>query len=241
MIGKTHFEIEQTAVSIVCDTAFLGSVKNAIYDARQIIEEKIFDDSFFAITFEPYVPDKRDHPLIQRMCEASVLANVGPMASVAGAVSEYAVNKAVEGGCRHIIVENGGDIAMYTSNDTVLGIYSGDDRFRNTGLTIPATGKVTGICSSSGKIGPSVSFGNSGICTVFSDNVILADACATALGNMVRTGTSEEMSDSCEFICSVEGVDGCMCVANGLVAMCGSVPRLTSAVFEDSDITSVRF
>ena len=239
MIVKVHYEVGQTALSIVCDESYLSTVKNAVHSARSIIEGKIAEDPFFGTTFEPYPVCKDDHSLIKHMCQASILSDVGPMAGVAGAVASFAVDMAVESGCDHIIIENGGDICMHTSQTSVIGIFSGDERFRDVAFEIPPTGRMIGICSSSGRIGPSVSFGNSGICTVFSDDTILADCCATAFGNMIREGTSEEMTQASENIISVDGVTGCVCVSNGLITMCGNIPEMIRVSSTESDITRI--
>lgn len=241
MIVRVHYEIGQTALSVICDESYLSAVKDAVHDSRSIIEGKIAEDPFFGTTFEPYPVCEDDHPLVKHMCQASILSDVGPMAGVAGAVASFAVDRAVKAGCDHIIIENGGDICMHTSKTSVIGIFSGEEGFRDVAFEIPPTGRAVGICSSSGKVGPSVSFGNSGICTVFSDDTILADCCATAFGNMVREGTSEEMSQASERIASVDGVDGCVCVCNGLISMCGEIPDMVRASDCGSNITSVLF
>ncbi len=239
MMVRTHFEVGQSALSIVCDEAFLGTVKDAVFRAREVIEAKIAEDPFFGITYDPYPPSEGDDPLIQRMCQSSVLAGVGPMAGVAGAVAEFAVSEAVKAGCGHIIAENGGDIAMYTDRTVHIGLFAGEKGFEDIALEVPATSGIRGICSSSGKIGPSVSFGSSGICTVFSGDTVLADCCATALGNMVTEGTKEELAHACETVCSVEGVDGCICVCNGSMSVCGEVPELVRGRFDDALLTRV--
>ncbi len=239
MMVRTHFEVGQSALSIVCDDSFLDTVKDAVFRARGIVEAKIEEDPFFGITYDPYPPSEGDHPIIQRMCQSSVLAGVGPMAGVAGAVSEFAVSEAVKTGCGHIVAENGGDIAMYTDRTVRIGLFAGEKGFEDLALEIPPTDGIRGICSSSGKIGPSVSFGSSGICTVFSRDTVLADCCATALGNMVREGTREELAHACETVYSVEGVDGCICVCNGSMSVCGDVPGLVRGTFDDTLLTRV--
>ena len=47
------------------------------------------------------------------MIKASLAANVGPMASVAGAISEYVANDLLKMS-QNVIVENGGDIYLKT-------------------------------------------------------------------------------------------------------------------------------
>ena len=240
MMVRTHYEVGQTALTVICDDSYLDTVRNAVFDARGIVEAKIAEDPFFGVTYDPYPVNDDDDPLIVMMCQASAKAGVGPMAGVAGAIARYAVSKAVSEGCEHIIVENGGDIAMHTCQTVNIGIYAGEEGFRDVALEMEPAGGIYGVCSSSGKVGPSVSFGSSGICTVFSEDTVLADCCATALGNMIRTGSRKEMSDSCERICSIDGVDGCICVCGGSVAMCGTVPRLVRGGFGDDRLTGIR-
>ena len=130
---------------------------------------------------------------------------------------------------------------MRTSETTIIGVFSGDDKFKDIAFSIPPTDRVFSICSSSGKVGPSVSFGNSGICTVFSNDPVLADCCATAFGNMIREGTSEEMSQASEDIASIDDVSGCVCVSNGLIAMCGDIPEMVSVSSTESNVTKILF
>jgi len=59
---------------------------------------------------------------------------------------------------------------------------------------------------------------------VFSDDVILADCCATALGNFVKDEGS--VTDALERIASVEGVKGCLACIGDKVAVCGEVPEM---------------
>ena len=223
---RESFSFRETIATIVCDPEFLGTVRKGIFEARDIIESKISDDPFFGITYDPYPVSPKDDPLIRRMCSASVLAGVGPMAGVAGAVAVYAVEAAQAAGAKEAIVENGGDIAFLSDRRRPVGLFADHPVLKDVAFDM-CCDHITGICSSSAKIGPSVSFGSSDVCTVFSDDVILADCCATALGNKV---TSEDVITSAlEAICAVEGVNGCMAVCGGKVAVCGDVPELIPA------------
>jgi len=227
-IMRVHFEVGETAVTVVSDKEYIDVAEEAIFEAREIIQKKIAEDWFFGTTYDPY-PSKKDDELIERMCQASLMAGVGPMAGVAGAVAFYAVKKMKEAGAKFAIVENGGDIALLIDRDITVGIFQNDERFKGLALSIPKREGIFGICSSSGAIGPSVSLGNTGISTVFSDDVILADACATALGNMIKDGSEEEMSSAVERIGRIDCVKGCLCIANGKMAMFGEVPQLVKA------------
>ena len=239
---RAHFEIGETAVTVVSDEEYINVAEMAIFEARERILRKISEDPYFATTYDPYPVSEDDDPLIGRMCQASLLASllagVGPMAGVAGAVAVFAVERMVEAGAGFAIVENGGDIALRIDRDITVGVFQDDDRFRELAFRILKRNGIFGICSSSGKVGPSVSFGKSGISTVFSDDVILADACATALGNMIREGGPEEMSRALEEIGGIHGVDGCVSISNGLYASIGEVPELVRA--DPGDVSASR-
>ena len=240
-VMKSHFEIGETAVTVIADERYIAVAEQAIFEARERILRKISEDPFFMTTYDPYPVSEDDDDLIRRMCDASQSAGVGPMAGVAGAVAVFAVERMCEAGASYAIVENGGDIALKIERDVTVGVFQDDEKFRELAFRVSKRDGIFGICSSSGNIGPSVSFGKSGISTVFSDDVILADACATALGNMIKDGGADEMSSALERIGKVDGVDGCAAISNGLFAMFGDVPELVKADPKDTTASSIIF
>jgi len=220
---KDTFQYKDTVCTIVCDDGMMEKAKSLIYDARQIIEAKVVEDQFFRVTYDPCMPSDNDYPLIRRMCEASLRAKVGPMAGVAGAVAVYAVEGLVKAGASKAIIENGGDIAFHSPEPVPVELFADHPTLKNVAFMV-SSDAITGICSSSAKIGPSVSLGNSNVCTVFSDDVILADCCATALGNLVKD--EDSLTSALETIGSIEGVKGCLACIGDKVAMFGDVPEM---------------
>ncbi|MDR2845863.1 MAG: UPF0280 family protein [Candidatus Methanoplasma sp.] len=235
---REHFEVKETAVSIIAEKEFIKVAKDAIFEARRIIESKISGDPFFGITYDPYPIRSSDEALIQRMCKASVVADVGPMAAVAGAVAAYAVEAMVSCGSTYAVVENGGDISFINDRPLVIGLYAGDPGFDGISLKMHPSEKIRGVCSSSGKIGPSVSFGDSSVSTVLSDDAILADACATALGNSIKDVS--DLSPALEKIGSICGVSGCIACHCGKIAFFGDIPELVHGRMENGLITTLR-
>ncbi len=223
---KYHFEFRETILSIVCEPDFLRVAEDAVFEARRLIEDKVAQDEFFRITYDSYSIQSDDDPLIQRMCKASELSGVGPFAGVAGAVAVHAVERMKEAGASYAIVENGGDIAFYSPEPRLIGLFADHPVLKDVAFSIWSD-DITGICSSSAKIGPSVSLGNSNVCTVFSDDVILADCCATLLGN--RVTDEESLPDALEYVGSISGVKGCLACIGGKVAMFGEVPEMVEA------------
>jgi hypothetical protein len=129
-------------------------------------------------------------------------------------------------GASEAIVENGGDIAFLSDREVPIGLFADHPVLKDVAFRV-SSDDITGICSSSAKIGPSVSLGSSNVCTVFSDDVILADCCATALGNLVKDESS--LSYALETVGSMQGVKGCMACVGGKVAFYGDVPEMVEA------------
>lgn len=220
---RTTFRYKETIITIVCEPKFVKVAQDAIFEARSIIESKVAADPFFQLTYDPYPVDPGDDELIRRMSAASVLSGVGPFAGVAGAVAVFAVERMRDTGASEAIVENGGDIAFLSDKTVPIGLFADHPVLKDVAFNVSSEG-ITGICSSSARIGPSVSLGNSNVCTVFSDNVILADCCATALGNLVKDESS--LAESLEVIGSIEGVKGCLACVGDKVAMFGDIPEM---------------
>ncbi len=229
MIVREHFEIRETAVTIVADERFVPVAKHSIFESRALLERFIADDPFFRSTLEPYHEETTAPPLIRRMCDAARAANVGPMAAVAGAVAEAALEEMVAAGSTHALVDNGGDIAMILDREVDIGIYAGRSRFSELAFRFDPVDHIIGICTSSATVGPSISFGVADAAMVISDNVTLADACASMLGNLVTSDVDEEMKIAVEKVADLKDVIGCAAIVGDKIALKGCLPRMVPA------------
>ncbi len=160
----------------------------AVLSCRLQLEQYIASHGNFLRSLEPLPDDPLAPSLVNRMLKAAITAGVGPMASVAGAIAQ-AVGVSLEPFSDSVIVENGGDCYLQLQQETTVGIFAGPDS--------PFTGKIAvklgpdrfpvGICTSSGTVGHSLSFGKADAVTIVSHDASLADAAATRLGTMVKT------------------------------------------------------
>lgn len=215
--------IKETIATILSDERFIPVGEKEILRQRRYLENHIRQDPFFRHTFEPYRVTHDAPEIVRRMADASAKMGVGPMASIAGAIAEYAVRAMVKAGATHAIVDNGGDIAMYISRPTIVGIYGGDIKIRNIGLRFQPEGVIKGVCTSSATIGPSLSFGKADAATVISEDVILADAAATALGNSIKNwDLIEEVMD----ILMMEEIEGMIAIVGDIMGLCGELPEI---------------
>lgn len=88
-----------------------------------------------------------------------------------------------------VAVENGGDIFLSLKKEARVSLFAGDSPFSGKiALLIPQELQPCGVCTSSGKVGHSLSFGKADAITVVHKNTAIADALATAFGNMLKEG-----------------------------------------------------
>jgi len=154
---------------------------------RYLLEKYITDHSEFLRSLVPLPTDEFAPPIVQDMMQAAQRAGVGPMAAVAGAMAQ-AVGQDLLQNSSEVIVENGGDIFIHSSKEVKVGIFAGQSplSFR-VGLKVPAANHGWGVCTSSGTVGPSLSFGRADAVCVLAPSASLADAAATAVGNIVSS------------------------------------------------------
>ncbi len=159
--------------------------------------------------------------IIDRMYEAGERAGTGPMAAVAGAIAECVGSSLME--CsREVIVENGGDNWLSLKNPAAVSIYAGRSPFSGrVGILLGPEETPCGICTSSGRVGHSISFGKADAVTIVAADAALADAVATQTCNMVQT--EDDLNDALDFALSVEGIKGAVIIYRDKLAVRGSV------------------
>ncbi|MGE5309338.1 MAG: UPF0280 family protein [Deltaproteobacteria bacterium] len=188
----------------------------------QIGEYIDYGDKRFLSSLKPLPVDARAPRIVREMAVQAHKAGVGPMAAVAGAIAQFLGKDLIRKGCRDVIIENGGDIFLKVTTRTKVGLYAGRSRFsRRLSLAFdPAAGPL-GVCTSSGTVGHSLSFGTADSVTVIARDALLADACATAVGNRVRA--KKDLAPAVEFARSIRGVRGVMVVFRDTLATWGCV------------------
>lgn len=233
---KTRFEIGETSVTVAAHQRHVGAAVDAVLEAREEIRRQISRDNFFLTTFDPYDLEDASASVVERMCEASRAAGVGPMAAVAGAVAQAAVEAMVSRGCGHCWVDNGGDIALRLESPVTVEVFSGPGSDAHYGFQVDPSDGIQGICSSSGTMGHSISLGGCDVCTILASTAMLADAYATAIGNRVRS--ARDLESCFEPFRACDGFIGGLVVFEGDVAICGEVPDIIEVEHDHEGITA---
>jgi len=132
----------------------------------------------------------------------------------------------VSNGSKYAIVDNGGDIAIFSNKKVNVGVYTGNENTGCLAFEILPKNKITGVCTSSGKIGHSFSFGNSDAVTVFSKNISVADAAATIIGNIVNR--KKDIKKAFRIIENITDITGAMIVIDDKIGLWGNVPKIVA-------------
>ena len=213
--------VGESDLQISAESNLIDETKLLLRKYRKEITEYIKIHPEFLTSFVPIEPKGNAPEIIKDMCRAGSLAKVGPMAAVAGAISKY-VGKTLLRHSEEIIIENGGDIFLKSKKDRRVAIYAGKSVFSNKiGLMIPNSTGECGICTSSGTVGHSLSFGKADAAVVISKDVIIADAAATATANVVKG--KKDMEKGLNAAMSIPGVEGVVIIVEDKIGAYGLV------------------
>lgn len=237
-MGRRLIHIGETIAYLTAEDEYFLPAEDLIHEARRDIQKYIKSAPWFWSHLEPLEVDETAPTIVQTMADAAARVGVGPMAAVAGAIAQYVVAGLVELGAEHVIFDNGGDIAMYLAHPIVAGVYAGPNNSMNLGLEIDTTYELLGLCTSSATVGHSLSFGRTDAAIVFSKNVALADAAATALGNKVTLPESSHIMAALQQVL-VDGVLGGMVIIGDMIGIAGDMPRTVAAEVDPALIAKV--
>jgi ApbE superfamily uncharacterized protein (UPF0280 family) len=183
----TEVRVGETDLHILAESDVTKQATHSIIQYRTQIENYITSQPSFLTSLKALPADPLAPSIVKEMLSAGTCAGVGPMAAVAGAIAGYVGQDLMAEGFREISVENGGDIFLNRTRESIAAIFAGSSPLSNRiGIKIPKIIMPLGICTSSGTVGHSLSLGQADSVTVLSPSVALADAAATRLGNEIK-------------------------------------------------------
>lgn len=212
---------KESDLHISAKTNLEKEAKKYLEKYRKAIKEYGENDVEFYKSLVPIEVSKNANEIVRHMAIASKLAKVGPMAAVAGAISQY-VGLELLNHTDEIIIENGGDIFIKTNIKRKILIYAGDSSFsERIALSIAPEDTPIGICTSAGTIGHSLSFGKADAVVVLSKDTLLADATATAIGNIIKE--PKDIDKGIEYGKAIIGIEGILIIIDNKMGAWGKI------------------
>ena len=219
---------KETDLYIRAQSNLQRKAQRLVLKYRRQLERYIEKSPVFQTSLEPINVPESAPAIVREMAEAGRQAGVGPMAAVAGAIAE-GVGKELLDFSPEIIVENGGDIYLKILRKRVVGIYAGGSPLTGkVGLEISPQDTPLGVCTSSGTVGHSLSFGKADAVVVMAGSAALADAAATAIGNRVKT--AGDINKALEFARGVGGLKGVVIIIGGDIGAWGELKLCETSV-----------
>lgn len=215
-------KVDQTDLRVSLDGDFENIAFDSVYKHRRYIENYINKRPDFLSALKPLEFDEFAPPIVKDMISASKTVGVGPMASVAGAIAQYVGIDCLEYS-KNVIIENGGDIYLNILNNyVIIGVYAGKSPLSyKVRLRIRPENTPLGICTSSGKVGHSLSFGKADAVCVISKSAVLSDAAATFLCNIFQN--NDDIERVLDRGINIEGVIGLVIINEDKLGMRGAI------------------
>ncbi len=213
--------VKETDLLIRAKSELKSEALAAVQRCRSQLEEYVQSHPLFLTALKPLAVDNDAPPLVKDMAEAASEAGVGPMAAVAGAIAER-VGRDLLSLTEEVIVENGGDIFLKVSGERIIGIFAGKSPLtKKLAFIVHPDETPLGVCTSSGTVGHSLSFGRADAVVAFSPSASLADAAATAICNRIHTAS--DIPDALEFAQGIKGLTGVAIIKGHKLGVWGQI------------------
>jgi ApbE superfamily uncharacterized protein (UPF0280 family) len=223
---KKAFNFKETNCTIISDSEYsIDLAISSIKHHRRQLEIYVRENPKFLYALSP-VRVENGPKIVKLMAEYAEKAGVGPMAAVAGVLADLAVEEMLLAGSEVAVVENGGEISAVSCQPIDIALLAGDHPLsRRFGFRLEEF--PTGIATSSGLFSHALSFGEAEAVSIFAVNAGLADAVATAVGNLIKGEDHREIVEKgVQKAMSIDGVKGALIIYRDFVGVGGTVPQL---------------
>jgi ApbE superfamily uncharacterized protein (UPF0280 family) len=216
-----NVKVKQTDLYIGASDNLYKQARESVIKYRRQVEDYIRRQPVFLHSLSPVKPLDNAPEIVQHMCRAAEDAAVGPMAAVAGAFSFYVANDLAPFS-KELVIENGGDIYITGTRERIVSVFAGKSPLSGKiGLSIAPELLPLSVCTSSGTVGHSLSFGKADAVVIVSKDACLADAMATSIGNMVKT--EEDIQKALKRVQNKQGVLGTLIIVGEKMGAWGKI------------------
>lgn len=216
-----NVKIAESDLLISSDTNLTDQAAQSLAKHRHSLETYIKNNPAFQTSLLPLSEDELAPPIIRDMLAKSKICGVGPMAGVAGAVSEF-VGYDLMNNTENLIIENGGDIFVKSRNQITVSVFAGESPLSyKVNFIVKSEKTPLGICTSSATVGPSINFGQADAVCVISRSATLADAAASAIGNKVKS--KKDLITALNYGMKIPGISGIIIISGKDMGVKGEV------------------
>ena len=216
-----NVKIAESDLFISSDTDLSHQIKASLLKHRSHLENYIKSHPAFLSSLLPLPEDEFAPAIVKDMLIKSSICVVGPMAAVAGAISQFIGQELLES-TDNLIIENGGDIFLKTKEKSTVSVFAGESPLSyKVNFMISPEKTPLGICTSSATVGPSLNFGKADAVCVISKSATLSDAAATAIGNKVKS--KKDIKTALDYGIKIPGVKGIIIVCGNDMGAIGEV------------------
>ncbi|MEI6609201.1 MAG: UPF0280 family protein [Deltaproteobacteria bacterium] len=220
-ITSYNIKIAESDLFISSDTNLADDALKSLMKHRNSLESYIKNHPEFRISLLPLPEDNLAPTIVRKMLAKSKICGVGPMASVAGAISEFVGYDLIDK-TENLIIENGGDIFLKSKNNLTVSIYAGESPLSyKVNLLVKPEETPLGICTSSATVGPSLSLGKADAVCVISKSATLSDAAASAIGNRIKS--KKDIKTALDYGINISGVRGIIIILGNHMGAIGEV------------------
>ena len=221
ILTSYNVKIFESDLFISSDINLYAAAEKSLIQHRHSLENYIKNYPEFRTSLLPFSEDDLAPAIVRNMIARSKICGVGPMASVAGAISEF-VGYDLLDQTENLIIENGGDIFIRSKNKLTVSIYAGESTLSyKVNIVVKPEETPLGICTSSATVGPSLSFGIADAVCVISRSATLADAAASAIGNRIKT--KKDIKPALDYGIKIPGVKGIVIISGNDMGAIGDM------------------
>lgn len=223
---KREFRFKETNCTLISDSEeAINAAISSIKENREELEEYINEHPEFLYSLSPVHVEKGSR-IVEMMAEYTRKVNVGPMAAVAGVLADLAVEAMLHTGSHVAVVENGGEISAVSNVPVHVALLAGNHPLSKV-LGFRLTSFPIGIATSSALFSHALSFGEAEVVTIFAINAGLADAAATAIGNMVKGDNPKfAVEKAVKKAMCIDGIKGVFIIYRDFVGKGGQIPEI---------------
>lgn len=231
--------IKQSNLLLVSNlyNAIDAATKSVLFN-RALLEEYLRRHHPFLWSLIPIEVEEDAPRVIRLAADAALVAGVGPLAAVPGAIADLALEEMLACGASTSLVENGGEISSKSARPMNVAIYSGDSPLSSrVGFRLGAGDFPIGIATSSASVSHALSFGDADAAVIVANTAALADASATAICNAVPGNDVEaSVQAGLEAAEEISQIRGALVIRGRYVGSVGRLPRLLNLSGDLDDV-----